>query len=296
MRQNIFEQIKSNWNVSDAIRRIHRLFQNEKAVSCSDGCKRYEVSLLNIVDNYCFELWANNGHMLCLHDFLEALYFDEMYKKAVEENSEESTINYIEIVENCLYLFMSKYRQLDFFKYGDIRTTAKLRLLNDNLNDVLDHLNMKVEYFAEKEQAIIIERDPAVTAAAEISSNETAYEIIFYNHHTLKGNTKEKAKILNYLANEFEAQRKALNQTNYSLASDIAFLLNSLNIRHNNVDQKLNSYHSTVAQMPSNELEAWYDELYQMLLLARLEIDNIERKQKVADLKKEFESEKQNNG
>ena len=42
---------------------------------------------------------------------------------------------------------------------------------------------MKVEYFAEKEQAIIIERDPAVTAAAEISSNETAYEIIFYNHH-----------------------------------------------------------------------------------------------------------------
>ena len=214
---------------------------------------------------------------------------------AVEENDLDSIIDYIEIIENCIMMFNSQCTDDMYFMYN-VSAAPYLDLIENNVLEVLDSLNMESKYFPDTERAIIIEKNAAVTAAAEISSNETAYEIIFYNHHTLKGNTKEKAKILSYLANEFEAQRKALNQTNYSLASDIAFLLNSLNIRHNNVDQKLNSYHSTVAQMPSNELESWYDELYQMLLLARLEIDNIERKQKVADLKKEFESEKQNNG
>ncbi len=293
MRQNIFEQIKSSWNVSDAIKRIYKLFLSENTVYYSDGYRRYNVPLFNFIDVNCFALWKNNCHMLGLRDFLDSLHFDELYKDATEGKMEESIINYIEIIENCLYIFKLKHYTS---KIINVTVSSTFNLLRNNLDDVLDHLNMKVEYFAEKEQAIIIERDPAVTAAAEISSNETAYEIIFYNHHTLKGNTKEKARILNYLANDFETQRKELSRINSSLASYIACLLNSLNIRHNNVDQKSNSYHSTVAQMPLNELEAWYDELYQMLLLARLEIDNIERKQKVADLKKVFESEKQNNG
>lgn len=293
MRQNIFDQIKSNWNVSDAIKRINKLFLSETAVYYSDGYSRYNVPLFNFIDVNCFAFWKSNCHMLCLRDFLDSLHFDELYKDAAEGKTEESVINYIEIIENCLYIFMLEHYTS---KIINVSVSSTFILLRNNLDDVLDHLNMKVEYFAEKEQAIIIERDPAVTSAAEISSNETAYEIIFYNHHTLKGNTKEKARILNYLANDFETQRKELSRINSSLASDIAFLLNSLNIRHNNVDQKSNSYHSTVAQMPPNELESWYDELYQMLLLARLEINNIERKQKVADLKKVFESEKQNNG
>lgn len=293
MRQNIFEQIKSNWDVSDALRRIHKLFLHEKIVYYSNGYTEYESRLFNFIDNNCFAFWKNNGHMLCLRDFLDSLHFDELYEKATKEKNDESIIDYIEIVENCLYIFDSKHYAPGII---DVTGSDTLHLLRDNLADVLDWLNMEVAYFAEKEQAIIIERDPAVTAAVEISSNETAYEILFYNHHTLKGNVREKVKILNYLANEFEAQRALLKQVNSGLADDIASLLNNLNIRHNNVDQSSTSYHSTVADMPSDELESWYDELYQMLLLAKLEIDNIERKKKVAELKKKFGNEGKNNG
>ena len=294
MRQNIFEKIAANSNISSLIKRIHRLFQEETIISMGTR-KTTCLTLRHFIEKYCFAYWKSNANMICFNDFLNVLNFDTIYMLAVEENDLDSIIDYIEIIENCIMMFNSQYTDDLCFMY-DISAAPDLDLIENNVLEVLDSLNMESKYFPDTERAIIIEKNAAVTAAAEISSNDTAFEVIFYNHHSLKGNTKEKARILNYLANDFETQRKELSRINSSLASDIACLLNSLNIRHNNVDQKSNSYHSTVAQMPPNELEAWYDELYQMLLLARLEIDNIERKQKVADLKKVFESEKQNNG
>ena len=44
-----------------------------------------------------------------------------------------------------------------------------------------------------------------------------------------------------------------------------------------------------VANLADEELEKWYDETYQMLLLAMLEVDNIERNRKVNELKKKIE-------
>ena len=41
-------------------------------------------------------------------------------------------------------------------------------------------------------------------------------------------------------------------------------------------------------KMTQDELEGWYDETYQMCLLAFLELDNVERTKKVAELKASF--------
>ena len=49
-------------------------------------------------------------------------------------------------------------------------------------------------------------------------------------------------------------------------------------IRHNNDD---NTYINGLGQ---EELEAWYDDIYQLWLLAALEIDNFERKKRVTEL------------
>ena len=63
-------------------------------------------------------------------------------------------------------------------------------------------------------------------------------------------------------------------------------MLNNLNIRHNNRSKKDKSkYKEYVANMSKTRLEKWYDELYQMMLLAFLLLDNIERKKKVSELK-----------
>lgn len=62
-------------------------------------------------------------------------------------------------------------------------------------------------------------------------------------------------------------------------------MLNNLNIRHNNRSKKDKNYKEYVAKMRKERLEKWYDELYQMILLAFLLLDNVERTERVNELK-----------
>ena len=59
-------------------------------------------------------------------------------------------------------------------------------------------------------------------------------------------------------------------------------MLNNMNIRHNNKSGK--NKKELIAQMSDEELESWYDELYQLLLFCVLIKDNKERKDKVDEL------------
>ena len=63
---------------------------------------------------------------------------------------------------------------------------------------------------------------------------------------------------------------------------------NNMNIRHNNSTEGDKNYREVVAKMTQDELENWYDETYQLCLLAFLELDNVERTKKVAQLKASF--------
>lgn len=56
-------------------------------------------------------------------------------------------------------------------------------------------------------------------------------------------------------------------------------------MRDNNCKEGDKNYHEAVAKMKEADLESWYDELYQMMLLAFLEVDQIEHEKKVDELK-----------
>ena len=91
--------------------------------------------------------------------------------------------------------------------------------------------------------------------------------------------------ILLKLGAQLEPRRSELENANDTLTQNIFMLLNNLNIRHNNCSEGDSKYKAVVAEMVPDELEAWYDELYQMLLLAKLELDNIGRIAKVQELR-----------
>ncbi len=69
---------------------------------------------------------------------------------------------------------------------------------------------------------------------------------------------------------------------------NIFFMLNNLNVRHNNVNEKDKKYKAYTAHMNDEELEKWYDELYQMILLAILELEQIYRNRLVDELKSHY--------
>lgn len=96
--------------------------------------------------------------------------------------------------------------------------------------------------------------------------------------------------ILLLLGDKLEGQRAKLKQINKALEDSIFTLLNNLNLRHNNIDTDSKEYNSFVATMPKKEIESWYDEVYQLCLLAFLEIDNVERARKVKELKQKLDA------
>ena len=131
-----------------------------------------------------------------------------------------------------------------------------------------------------------VPKDATVISAAEIVNKEVSYKIIEYNHHSMKGDIERKRSVLLMLADQLEPQREKLKQINSRLESDLFFLLNNVNLRHNNSDLGNKSYYNPcVAAMNNDEIEQWYDDTYQMCLLAFLELDNLDRKARVNQLK-----------
>ena len=119
---------------------------------------------------------------------------------------------------------------------------------------------------------------------AEISSKDVAFAILKYHHASLEGQIEEKRKLLLSIANEYEPLLNKPIAGFKEYFDKATNMLNNMNIRHNNKSGK--NKKELISQMGNDELESWYDELYQLLLFCVLIKDNKERKDKVDDLLK----------
>lgn len=164
---------------------------------------------------------------------------------------------------------------------------VEYQYLQENVIGLIEDLGYETKIIEDEERVLLVEKNAAATATAEISPPELSNKIIEYNHFLLKGNIEEKRRILLALADKFEPVRNELKRVNATLESNIGYLLNKMNIRHNNKEGKNASKY--VANLSDEKLEEWYDEVYQMLLLSMLELDNIERNRKVSELKELIE-------
>lgn len=138
---------------------------------------------------------------------------------------------------------------------------------------------------------LFIPKDAAVVSASEIVPEEIAELLLEYHHYSLKDNIDKKRTILFKLACHLEPRRKDLKSINSILEDNLFYLFNNMNIRHNNTEHYDNektdkkNYHQYVKNLPDKQLEEWYDETYQLCLLAILELDNVERNNKIKQLR-----------
>jgi hypothetical protein len=153
------------------------------------------------------------------------------------------------------------------------------------MDDCLARYNYKAEYFWDMEQLVVIEDKPEATAVAEVVDNETGYNVLRYNHYMLKGDIQAKKSILLALGTNLEPKRNQLQTIDKDLSDGIFYILNNLSLRHNNICEGDKNYRQAVADMDAGTLENWYDELYQMILLAYLQLDQVDRNTRVKALK-----------
>ena len=269
--------------------RLISMAETEKTIElmCFGG-----QTIFHFVDLYCFKEWRHRSRYIDLEDFLEALDYTSL--KVQAKSDIEAHLMLIELLYNIWHLAENKFYEGELKEM--LRWQGNFYHLKDVMDEILEEYNHTVYTNEDKDYFIVVENKPEVTAAAEIMPTpELSFDVIQYNHRSLKGDIEAKKTILVRLGAELEARRKELQNINKQLSDDIFFMLNNVNIRHNNcAPEDRAKYKEYVSAMNSDQMEAWYDELYQMMLLAFLLLDNQERAQKVSELKDNINRGKKN--
>lgn len=207
--------------------------------------------------------------------------FDDFYKLYFEKIPSDFDINYL--VSFCEYTYnLVMYIPMGTFGYMGALTPNQTYMQQVlKVIDTIGYMSAQDNFVT-----IFVPKSAEAISVSEIVAPSLSYKVIEYNHYTLQGNLVEKKNILLLLYEKLEPQRPKLRQINKTMEDNIFTLFNNLNLRHNNIDEQIPEYYKPfVAEMSEKDLESWYDETYQLCLLAFLELDNIERKKKIKALK-----------
>lgn len=286
-RKNIFEILENKWNIIDEIKRIYKLLNTY----CINVRYSGNKTVIEFIDDYCFYYWKNRHSYLNISDMADDLDI-ELDEDDIPENLEIIDIlKYLEFARNLIMLCDTKLfidnEKDDSDKYKYTYTYyQEYTVLKENINIVLEHLNFTTKLLKKEEKIILVEKNSSVMAVAEIMDDDTGCKVIEYNHYLLKGEIDKKREILLQLANKYEGIKSNIKSLNKQLDDDIGFMLNNMHIRHNNKSGK--SKKEYVSKMRKDTMEKWYDETYQMLLLAFLLNEQTDRNKKISQLKEKM--------
>jgi len=268
---NIFEILeKREIKPADEFARLVALFQYEW------GPYRQKVSLKQIINNVFHKVPIRiRQTFLSVDDLLKGIGLSEDY---IDWKQWKDLFLYSEMLLNLI-----NYTKAYFEKDDTARETAQQIVSNiDVILEKTNHESVQI-----KEGYIIVNKNPATTEAIECleeKNADLALNMIEYNRVLLKGNLQRKREILVALADYTEPMNNDFKGTQYAaLYSDSRFLVNAIDIRHNNsgkgdLPEKAKSW-------TSQEKEDWYDKTYQVLLTVILARKHIDVSKEIQDLK-----------
>lgn len=227
-----------------------------------------EYSYYNDVDECFCSIWFR-GTAISLEDF-ESKY-DINFLEYPSDFDIDDFIFFCEFWYNMSLAVRSELRH-NYTRYSP-------NFIIEQIDNIIEKIYYKIIY--KEDIAVFIPLNLEAIEAAEIVE-EYSFEILFYNHHSLKGDLKKKRELLIKFSDYLEPKRSILRNINKKFESDLFQLLNKMNIRHNNIDKNdKGNYIPFVSKMKPSELEHWYDEIYQMYLLAVLKLKHFDRSEKL---------------
>lgn len=158
---------------------------------------------------------------------------------------------------------------------ADSRVTNKAVEIQDTAKSVISKTGY--EAVRQNDRIIIVEKNAIAIKVADIEP-ELGETIIEYNHYLLRGKIEGKQEILRKLVDSLEPKRKTLNSINKTMTDDFFYLVNNMNIRHNNCDKSdSGNYRASFATLADNEKESWYDTIYDQALALFMLLDQQNR-------------------
>ena len=244
------------------------------------------ISVYDELSTY-FIAFHFRGTCLSLDEFNDLHGFH--FEKDPTNFNIDHLISLCEYIENLLIAYQCVPLSYPY-GYGNMPTKLiNVQFYLQQISQVIE----KIGYMQAKQNdlTIFVEKDPAAIAVAEgeFIPESLSYRLISYNHYSMKGNLAEKKTTLLDLANLLEPQRTILERIDKTFSSDLFYTFNNFHIRHNNIDQLGTKYKKPVGDLSDEQLEYWYDEVYQMCLLAFMRLEHIDRKKKFDSLKSQIE-------
>lgn len=265
-RKNMAEILKnSSVNISVEYNRLYSLFFLNS--DRGDG-----MTMSQYIDSE-FASLSIRGTCLSLNEFNNEYSF-HFYCGKVSYSLDDL----VSFSEYC-YNLTKAYQQITYISsYNPSLTLAELIIAQ--INKLIEKIGY-MPLTTEDGIVIFVEKSPATVAVAEIVDVPLSLQTLRYNHHSMKGDLQTKRTILHLMADYLEPKRQTLRQINSTLEKQLFILFNNYNIRHNNIEGE--NTNPKLSTMSNEELENLYDNIYQMWLLAVLEIDNLSRKERIAE-------------
>lgn len=279
MRRTFAEVLKSaKFNYKDEYDKLYHLLF-DKDYKSPNGREKW--SLYDYFDTTFFHFYFA-GTCLSLEDF------DKKYGFSFPVSGEEASIDDLVLLLEYFQNLINGFRRANY-TLCEFSNAINENFLARYLYNMAEEMGYK--FSSQDGLSILIEKNAVVTAVAEsdLIPKDFSYKLISYNHHSMKGNLEDKKAIILQLANLLEGKQKDLCQINSGFKKDLFYLFNNFNIRHNNCDRRSKDYKPAIANMDKDELENWYDETYQMCLLAFMELEQADRKPKFDAIKAEIE-------
>lgn len=266
-RKNFFDRLVRTIDFQKEYQKIETLVLQPHSLhgySIEDSIERY------------FKNWKYNANYLSFKEVRDQLEFtferDGYYNVPTGYiNGVNDFFDYCEMIINMIVLLPEEEAEYHAKNVNNI-----IRLIDYDLN-TLNHEIRKIN-----DKCLIIQKDAAVSEVVELVEPLLADSILEYNHYLLKGDLDKKKNILVKIANALEPKRPEINELNKQLCSDYFYLINNMNIRHNNCDKTdVGKYNEKFDILKSEEKEEWYDDIFQMSLLIYLLLENKKNSSKI---------------
>ena len=270
-RRNFFDRLVRTLNYQKEYQKIESLVLQPHSLhgySIEDSIERY------------FKDWKYNANYLSFKELRDQLGFTFVHDGYYDLPSGiikdvNDFFDYCEMIINMIVLLPEEDAE-----YHGKNVNEIIRLIDYDL-DFLNHRIRKID-----DKYLIIQKDATASEVVDIVEDSLAKIILEYNHYLLKGDLEKKKNILVKIANALEPLKGEIKATNYQLYKDYFYLINNMDIRHNNCDSSdTSNYNAYFDKLTLKEKEEWYDEIYQMGLLIFLLLENKERSTKVANIK-----------
>lgn len=235
----------------------------EKEVNAKEEIARFEQLLHeNFADDFSLYSVMNNNILklppdirrtnCCINDFFQ---LNGLESWNVRKKDIEKLVLYIEIILTIL-------KHLKKHANGFRLLINNVKIIIANANHLADILNYEVK---EWENTVILVPKKQELLLAEnylVKRNKNlAMDVWHYEHSSMKGNIEQKRSVLQELGRFVEPY---LSKMEGALSENVRFLLNNLDIRHNNLKGgKANDF---VQSLTPSDLELWFDKAFALIL------------------------------